>query len=328
MKHESETLDFWQDKSVLVAGGAGFIGHHLVRALLERGSIVHAVDNFSTGEKSRLDQLDCANRGNLTIRPCDITTPGSLPQTDFIYNLASPASPIHYQADPIGTWKSNIIGTLRLLEHATDCGATLVQASTSEVYGDPLSHPQKETDWGNVNPVGPRACYDESKRAAETLLMDAVRMSDRDIRIARIFNTYGPGMSIHDGRAIPNFVAQAQAGQPLSIHGDGTQTRSFCHVSDTVEGLLRLGSVGAAKGEIINIGNPSEVTILQIADQVNAIFHNEPQIAFHPRPIDDPTRRCPDIRKAKRILGWAPQIGLQEGLETMRAANVTNVPAQ
>lgn len=312
---------------MLVAGGAGFIGHHLVRALLKHNARVHVVDDFSTGQKARLEAIQADRKNLLTIQTHDIATSMDLPAVDIIYNLASRASPVHYQADPISTWKSNVIGTLHLLEHAIDCAATLVQASTSEVYGDPLSHPQKETDWGNVNPVGPRACYDESKRAAETLLMDAVRVNDADVRIARIFNTYGPGMNTLDGRAIPNFFAQAQSGTPLTIHGDGSQTRSFCHVSDTTQCLMRLGSVSTARGEIINIGNPVEVTVLDIAERVNAICGNRTEIVFQPRPIDDPSRRCPDISKARRILGWSPKVALDDGLKTVVLYSATNGPS-
>jgi UDP-glucuronate decarboxylase len=307
-------VTFWDNKTVLVAGGAGFIGRHLVRAILEAGSNVYVLDDFSTGQEKPLKALD---QTNLTVQNCDISQPTTLPQVDIIYNLASPASPVHYQSDPIRTWKTNILGTLQLLEHAQTCSATLVQASTSEVYGDPLSHPQKETDWGHVNPVGPRACYDESKRAAETLLMDAVRTLDADIRIARIFNTYGPGMAVSDGRAIPNFVAQAKTGKPLIIHGDGTQTRSFCHVSDTVDGLLRLGEVPAARGNIFNIGNPVENTILEIAQEIVTLFGDGNDIVFEDRPVDDPQRRRPDIKKAENLLGWKPNVALRAGLMTL-----------
>lgn len=310
-------MSLWQSKSVIVAGGAGFIGHHLVAALLNGGVRVHVVDDFSTGQKARLDPLLAKHGKRLSVTDLDVSVLADMPNVDLIYNLASPASPEHYQANPIQTWKSNVLGVMHLMEHAMGCGAILVQASTSEVYGDPLSHPQKETDWGNVNPIGPRACYDESKRAAEALLTDAVRMMGADIRIARIFNTYGPGMSIKDGRAIPNFLAQAMAGQQLTIHGDGSQTRSFCYVSDTVDALLRLGRSSAAKGEVINIGNPSEVTILQIAQRINAIVGNDAGIAFHPRPVDDPTRRRPDIAKARRILDWSPIVALDDGLQRL-----------
>lgn len=313
-------MSFWQDKTVLVTGGAGFIGHHLVGALLQKHAVVHVVDNHSTGDATRLDALSAIGTNQLNCIDHDIILPTSFPQVDVIINLASPASPIHYQSDPIQTWKTNTLGTLQLLEHALACGAILVQASTSEVYGDPLSHPQKETDWGNVNPIGPRACYDESKRAAEALLMDAVRTSDADIRIARIFNTYGPGMSLSDGRAIPTFLAQAQAGDPLTIHGDGSQTRSFCYVSDTVDGLLLLAATPAARGEVFNIGNPNEQSIAEIAHQVNRTFGNKSAIVFHPRPVDDPSRRCPDISKTKQILGWEPKITLQDGLALMSAS--------
>ncbi len=310
-------MTFWTNKSVLVAGGAGFIGTHLVRSLIAQGARVNVVDNFSTGSREGVALL---GNHQLTVTDRDIATTGAFPQVDIIFNLASPASPPQYQADPLQTWRSNIYGTANLLDHAQRCGACFVQASTSEVYGDPLSHPQKESDWGNVNPVGPRSCYDESKRAAETLLMDAFRHSGTNIRIARIFNTYGPGMAREDGRALPNFIAQAQANRALTIHGDGSQTRSFCYVSDTVDGLMRLASEPSAKGEVINIGNPHEVTIGHIASRVNAYFGHDTPIEFHPRPVDDPTRRCPDISKAQSILGWAPQVTLDDGLVQMIVA--------
>ncbi|WP_439153715.1 NAD-dependent epimerase/dehydratase family protein [Yoonia sp.] len=314
----------WHGKNIIVAGGAGFIGHQIVSTLLRAGASVHVIDNFSTGDPARLHAL-ATETGHLTFDRHDITQRRTFPTTDVIFNLASPASPVHYQNDPLQTWKTNVIGTLHLLEHATACGATLVQASTSEVYGDPLSHPQKETDWGNVNPIGPRACYDESKRAAETLLMDAVRSADADIRIARIFNTYGPGMQLDDGRAIPNFIAQAQAGQPLTIHGNGSQTRSFCYVSDTVDGLLRLATMRPARGEVVNIGNPHEITIRQAATAINNAFGRPDHVVLRPRPVDDPSRRCPDITKAHRLLGWLPQVTFDAGLHLMAGARAVPI---
>ncbi|WP_341367714.1 NAD-dependent epimerase/dehydratase family protein [Yoonia sp. BS5-3] len=299
-------MEFFDGKTALVAGGAGFIGQHLCRALLNAGARVHVVDNFSTGTGHVPD--------GVTVDRQDVSIIRDFRAADVIFNLASPASPIHYQADPIQTWKTNVLGAMHLLEHAMACKATLVQASTSEVYGDPLAHPQVETDWGNVNPIGPRACYDESKRAAESLLMDAVRTQNADIRIARIFNTYGPGMEIEDGRAVPNFMAQAKAGQVMTVHGDGTQTRSFCYVDDTVQGLMRLGAIDAARGEVFNIGNPNEISVAELADQINQACGNKSRVEFTQRPIDDPTRRCPNIAKAKQLLGWEPTIGLADGL--------------
>lgn len=315
-------MQFWKTKMVIVAGGAGFIGHHLVRALREARASVHVIDNFTTGDHFRLERLRRSEGERITVQHQDIALPAAFPAADVIFNLASPASPVHYQSNPIQTWKSNVLGTLSLLNHAISCGARLVQASTSEVYGEPLSNPQKETDWGNVNPIGPRACYDESKRAAEALLMDAVRTADADIRIARIFNTYGPGMSADDGRVIPNFVAQAQADEPLTIHGDGTQTRSFCYVSDTVDGLMRLAALDAARGEIINLGNPHEMTIRQIATTINRKFRRADNVILRPRPADDPSRRCPDTTKARRLLGWQPAVSFEQGLHRM----VTDTP--
>lgn len=310
----------WQGKSVLITGGAGFVGHHLTKALLKAGAVVHVVDNLSTGHQRNIDPLTALFADQITLHVHDICQPKpDLPQCDVVFNLASPASPLHYQADPIGTWKTNVIGTLHLLEHAQRNIARLVQASTSEVYGDPLSHPQKETDWGNVNPIGPRACYDESKRAAEALLMDAVRVQNADVRIARLFNTYGAGMNINDGRAVPNFMAQAAAGKSVTVYGDGSQTRSFCYVSDTVAGLIALATIPAAKGEVINIGNPQEVTILDIAEQINILWGNSAGITFEPAAVDDPIRRRPDITKARQILGWAPKVALTDGLALMRS---------
>ena len=310
----------FKNKTVIVAGGAGFIGHHLVAALLDQQAVVHVVDNMSTGDAARLRTAGGRHANQLHVRTHDVAIAALLPEADIIFNLASPASPRHYQADPIATWKSNVLGTMNLLEHAQRCEATLVQASTSEVYGDPLSHPQKETDWGNVNPIGPRACYDESKRAAESLLMDAVRVAGADVRIARIFNTYGPGMSIADGRAIPNFIAQAEQGEPLTLHGDGSQTRSFCYVGDTVDAFLRLATVPAARGEVINVGNPAERTIRDLAERINTLWENPAGLIETARPVDDPSRRRPDISKAKAVLDWEPTVGLTEGLRRMRDA--------
>jgi UDP-glucuronate decarboxylase len=307
-------VTYWVGKSVLITGGAGFIGHHLTTALLAGGASVHVIDNFSTGHHANLDMLAC----QLSVQRHDLCIPIELPPCDIIYNLASPASPLHYQADPIGTWKSNVLGTLHLLEHAQHLNAIFVQASTSEVYGDPATHPQTETDWGNVNPIGPRACYDESKRAAEALLMDAVRVANSDVRIARIFNTYGSGMNVNDGRAIPNFIAQAQAGQPLTIFGNGTQTRSFCYIGDTVSGLLRLAEKPQARGEVINIGNPHEVSVLDVARKINLLWGNDAGITFAPGLVDDPVRRCPNIAKARQLLDWAPKVTLDEGLSHLR----------
>lgn len=299
-------------QSALVAGGAGFIGRHLVRRLLAAGAKVSVVDDLSTGIAGDLGAVD------LIVQ--DIAVPAALPPCDVIFNLASPASPPIYQRDPIQTWKSNVLGTLNLLDHAVRHNATFVQASTSEVYGNPLSHPQKEEDWGNVNPIGPRACYDESKRAAETLLMDAYRSRDADIRIARIFNTYGPGMTPADGRLIPNFIEQVRNGQPLTIYGDGMQTRSLCYVADTVAGLALLAQVAEARGEVINLGNPHELSILQIAATVREVLGADVPMAFSDLPQDDPVRRCPDIGKATRILGWKPETALADGLKRLLAA--------
>jgi len=304
-------------KTVLVAGGAGFIGRHLVRRLLASGASVIVADDLSSGQDVGCDQV--------RFFQCDIAIIQDLPSADIIFNLASPASPPIYQRDPIQTWKSNVLGTLNLLDHAIRCNATLVQASTSEVYGDPLSHPQKEEDWGHVNPIGLRSCYDESKRAAESLLMDAFRTHETDIRIARIFNTYGPGMRPADGRLIPNFIHQALSGMPLTIFGDGQQTRSLCFIDDTVNALLLMAAVPEARGEVVNIGNPREQSVLDIAACVKMITGVDVPLVFSNLPQDDPVRRCPDISKAIRLLGWQPRISLQDGLQEILTATANPV---
>ena len=304
-------------KTVLVAGGAGFIGRHLVRRLLASGASVIVADDLSSGQDVGCDQAQFFR--------CDIAIIQDLPSADIIFNLASPASPPIYQRDPIQTWKSNVLGTLNLLDHAIRCNATLVQASTSEVYGDPLSHPQKEEDWGHVNPIGLRSCYDESKRAAESLLMDAFRTGETDIRIARIFNTYGPGMRPADGRLIPNFIHQALSGMPLTIFGDGQQTRSLCFIDDTVNALLLMAAVPEARGEVVNIGNPREQSVLDIAACVKRITGVDVPLVFSNLPQDDPVRRCPDISKAIRLLGWQPRISLQDGLQEILTATANPV---
>lgn len=313
-------MTFWTDKTVLVAGGAGFVGAHLVTALMADGARVHVVDNYITSTPDRIDALQRQSNRALTITAGDVAAMPDLPQADVVFNLASPASPVHYQADPIGTWRTNVMGSYHLMQHAAAFGAIMVQASTSEVYGDPLSHPQRETDWGNVNPVGIRSCYDEGKRAAEAVLMDAHRLGLVDVRIARIFNTYGPGMTPDDGRALPQFIAQARAGDPLTVHGDGKQTRSLCYVSDLVRGLMLLASEPQAAGEVINLGNPHEITVLELAQMIIATLDSPSAISFAARPSDDPQRRCPDISKAQHLLGWSPQVPLSSGLAMVLAA--------
>lgn len=311
-------MSFWSGTSVLVTGGAGFVGTHLVRALLQAGAErVAVLDDFSTGREEGVAALATEAGDRLSVHRGDVATPPDLPKAGVIFNLACPASPLHYQADPLRTWRTSVLGTHAMLGLAQGWGARFVQASTSEVYGDPVSHPQRETDWGHVNPIGPRACYDEGKRAAETLLMDAARHAGADIRIARIFNTYGPGMADGDGRAVPAFLSQALAGEALSLHGDGSQTRSFCHVSDLVTGLMLLAETEAARGEVVNLGNPEEITMSTLAERILALTGATSGLRHDPRPVDDPTRRRPDIAKARRLLGWAPRVTLDDGLRGM-----------
>ncbi len=298
---------FYQGKSVFVPGGAGFIGSHLVERLLALGARVQVLDNFQTGRRENLPQEVEIVEGCITS--------ATLPAADLIFNLACPASPVHYQRDPIGTWKSSVLGALNILETARQTGARVIHSSTSEVYGDPLEHPQAETYWGNVNPVGRRACYDEGKRAAETLIMDYVRVHHVDARIPRIFNTYGPRMAIDDGRVVSNFIVQALTGQALTFYGDGTTTRSFCYVTDMVEALLRLGAVDGQAGCIVNLGNPAEFSLTELAQMVRRITGCDAPKSQSDRPVDDPKMRKPDISLAGEILNWAPRISLDKGLE-------------
>jgi len=296
---------------VLVTGGAGFIGSHLCERLILQGHTVVCLDNLSTGRTDNVRHLLSAERFQLLQHDvCEAL----LLDADQIYNLACPASPVHYQHDPIHTLKSNVIGTLNMLGLAKRVGARILQASTSEVYGEPAVHPQPESYWGNVNTLGPRACYDEGKRAAETLMMDYHRRHRVDTRIARIFNTYGPQMAENDGRVVSNLVVQALRKRPLTLYGDGSQTRSFCYVDDLVEGLLRLM---AAEGvhDPVNLGNPEEFTIRQLAEEVARGCGCQPTVTYRPLPEDDPTQRRPDITRACELLGWVPTVRLREGLE-------------
>jgi UDP-glucuronate decarboxylase len=296
---------------ILVTGGAGFIGSHLCRYLLQKGNEVVCLDNFFTGRGINI--IDLEKNKKFRIIPHDITNPICIKEHfDRIYNLACPASPIHYQFDPIETIKASTIGVINVLEFAKLNGARVLQTSTSEIYGDPLEHPQKESYKGNVNTLGPRACYDEGKRVAETLFMDYHRRYNLQVRIARIFNTYGPSMDKDDGRVVSNFIMQAIKNEPITIYGKGNQTRSFCYVSDLVEGLYKLmesGTIGP-----INIGNPGEFTILELANKVIKITNSKSKIIHKELPIDDPTQRKPDITLAKNILKWTPKIQLEEGL--------------
>ncbi|KAL8036110.1 hypothetical protein ABFX02_12G138500 [Erythranthe guttata] len=299
-------------KRIVVTGGAGFVGSHLVDKLIARGDDVIVIDNFFTGRKENVVHLFGNPRFEL-IRH-DVVEPILL-EVDQIYHLACPASPVHYKYNPVKTIKTNVMGTLNMLGLAKRIGARFLLTSTSEVYGDPLEHPQKETYWGHVNPIGVRSCYDEGKRTAETLTMDYHRGDGVEVRIARIFNTYGPRMCLDDGRVVSNFVAQAIRGQPMTIYGDGKQTRSFQYVSDLVDGLVAL-----MEGEHVgpfNLGNPGEFTMLQLAEVVKETIDPSATIEFKPNTADDPHKRKPDITKAKELLNWEPNISLKEGLPRM-----------
>ncbi len=296
---------------VLVTGGAGFIGSHLCEKLLEHGNEVICLDNFFTGSKANIVHL-LDNHWFELIRH-DVTEP-ILVEVDAIYNLACPASPVHYQYNAIKTVKTNVMGTLNMLGLAKRTKARILQASTSEVYGDPAVHPQTEDYWGHVNPIGVRSCYDEGKRVAETLMVDYHRQNGVDIRIARLFNTYGPRMHPNDGRVVSNFIVQALRGEPITIYGDGSQTRSFCFVSDLVEALVRFMEQDAEKGPM-NLGNPVEFTMLELAQAVLELSGSKSELVFRPLPPDDPKRRRPDISLARKVLGWEPVTPLRQGLE-------------
>jgi len=296
---------------VLVTGGAGFIGSHLVESLLRRGHEVLSLDNYFTGSKDNLQHLK--DNPRLELIRHDVVNPIML-EVDQIYHLACPASPVHYQYNPVKTIKTNVIGTLNMLGLAKRLKARILLASTSEVYGDPTEHPQKEEYWGNVNCIGPRSCYDEGKRVAETLMMDYHRQNGVDIRIARIFNTFGPRMAINDGRVISNFIVQALTGKEITIYGEGQQTRSFCYVSDLVEGLVRLMESERFIGPV-NLGNPEETTILEAARLILALTGSPSALAYRPLPPDDPTRRRPDITRAGELLKWRPTVVLETGLK-------------
>jgi UDP-glucuronate decarboxylase len=298
-------------KRILVTGGAGFIGSHLCERLLDAGHEVICLDNFFTGRKRNVQHL-LANPRFEIIRH-DVTEPISL-EVDEIYNLACPASPVHYQFDPVQTVRANVLGMINMLELAKRTGAKILQASTSEVYGDPDVHPQPECYWGRVNPIGPRSCYDEGKRCAETLLFDYWRQFKLPIKVVRIFNTYGPRMLPNDGRVVSNFIVQALAGQPLTMYGSGTQTRSFCYVDDLVEGIIRLMATSDEVTGPVNLGNPNEFTMLALSQKVLAVSGSASEMVFKPLPQDDPRQRQPDISLAKALLQWEPTVQLEEGL--------------
>lgn len=296
---------------VLVTGGAGFIGSHLCERLLREGHEVLCLDNFFTGSKENIRRLLDDRRFEL-IRH-DVTQPILL-ETDRIFNLACPASPIHYQYNPVKTIKTSVLGTIHMLGLAKRVKARILQASTSEVYGDPLTHPQSEEYWGNVNPIGLRSCYDEGKRVAETLMMDYHRQNSVDIRIIRIFNTYGPRMALNDGRVVSNFIVQALRGEDITVYGDGSQTRSFCYVDDLVDGMLRFMECGDVTGPL-NLGNPAETSILEFATRIIDLTGSASKIVYKPLPSDDPRQRQPDITRAKSLLDWEPRTDLETGLK-------------
>lgn len=298
---------------VLVTGGAGFVGSHLVDRLMERGNIVIVADNFFTGRKENI--MHHLQNPFFELIRHDVVEP-MLVEVDQIYHLACPASPVHYKHNPVKTIKTSVMGTLNMLGLAKRVGARMLLTSTSEVYGDPLQHPQKEDYWGNVNPIGVRSCYDEGKRVAETLCFDYHRQEGVDIRIARIFNTYGPRMALEDGRVVSNFVSQALRGEPLTVYGDGKQTRSFQYVDDLVAGLMALMDNEDEIGPV-NIGNPGEFTMIELAEVVKEVVNKDAKIEFKENTADDPGRRRPDISLAKKALGWEPKITLKEGLPKM-----------
>lgn len=299
-------------KKILVTGGAGFIGNHLCRKLLKEGNSVICLDNFFTGLKQHIQDL--LPNPDFTLIEHDIVDPIDI-ECEQIYNLACPASPPHYQYDSIKTMKTSVLGIINMLELARKNNATILQASTSEVYGNPLEHPQKETYWGNVNPIGIRSCYDEGKRAAETLMNDYRRQYGVDTRIIRIFNTYGPNMDPKDGRVVSNCIIQALKGEDITIYGDGTQTRSFCYVDDLVDGMVKMMNNTQDFHGPVNIGNPSERTVLDLAQKIIELTESKSKIKFLPLPSDDPVKRKPNITLAKEKLGWEPKVDIIDGLK-------------
>ena len=299
-------------KKILITGGAGFLGSHLTEKLLQEGCDVLVVDNFFTGTKKNLAHL--LNNSNLEIMRHDVTFPLYV-EVNQIYNLACPASPVHYQYDPVQTTKTSVHGAINMLGLAKRTNARVLQASTSEVYGDPEVHPQTESYWGKVNPIGIRSCYDEGKRCAETLFFDYNRQHNLDIKIVRIFNTYGPRMNPNDGRVVSNFIVQALKGQDITVYGDGLQTRSFCYVDDLIEAMVRMMNSEAGFTGPVNIGNPGEFTMLQLAESVLKLSGSKSKIIHKPLPSDDPKQRQPDISLAKSKFGWEPKVNLDDGLK-------------
>jgi UDP-glucuronate decarboxylase len=304
--------DWFKDKRILVTGGAGFLGSHLCEQLLERGAEVLSVDNYFTGRRSNIAHL--ISNPRFEAMRHDVTFPLYV-EVDAIFNFACPASPIHYQYDPVATTKVSVNGAINMLGLAKRLNARILQASTSEVYGDPTVHPQTEEYWGNVNPIGPRACYDEGKRCAETLFFDYRRQHNLKIKVMRIFNTYGPRMHPNDGRVVSNFIVQALKREPITIFGDGSQTRSFCYVDDLIDGALRLMATSDDVVGPMNVGNPNEFTMLELAETVVRLTKTKSKIIFKPLPTDDPKQRKPNIDKARKFLEWSPKIELEEGLK-------------
>jgi UDP-glucuronate decarboxylase len=298
-------------KRVLVTGGAGFLGSHLCERLLRDGHDVLCIDNYFTGRKDNIVRL--LDNPHFEVMRHDVTFPLYV-EVDEIFNLACPASPVHYQFDPVQTTKTSVIGAINMLGLAKRVGAKILQASTSEVYGDPTVHPQTEDYRGNVNPLGPRACYDEGKRCAETLFFDYYRQHKVAIKVVRIFNTYGPRMHPNDGRVVSNFIVQALRGEDITLYGDGSQTRAFCYVDDLIEGFVRMMATGPDVTGPINIGNPHEIPVRELAERVIGLTGSRSRIVHKPLPEDDPTQRCPDITLATKVLGWGPTVELETGL--------------
>ena len=298
---------------IMVTGGVGFLGSHLCRRLIREGHDVLAVDNSYTGTRKNVDDL--LNHPRFELMRHDVTFPLYV-EVDEIYNLACPASPIHYQNDPVQTTKTSVHGAINMLGLAKRLKAKILQASTSEVYGDPMVHPQPEAYWGNVNPIGIRSCYDEGKRCAETLFFDYWRQHQLRIKVARIFNTYGPSMQVNDGRVVSNFIVQALNNKPITIYGDGSQTRSFCYVDDLIDGLIKLMNSANEVTGPVNLGNPNEFTMIELANKVIELTFSRSEIIFEPLPQDDPKQRQPDINLAKDLLGWQPSVELSDGLST------------
>jgi UDP-glucuronate decarboxylase len=299
-------------KRILVTGGAGFLGSHLCERLLSEGHDVLSVDNYFTGRKDNIAHL--LENPQFEAMRHDVCFPLYV-EVDEIYNLACPASPVHYQFDPVQTTKTSVSGAINMLGLAKRVKAKVFQASTSEVYGDPTVHPQTEAYRGNVNTVGPRACYDEGKRCAETLFFDYWRQHKTRIKVVRIFNTYGPRMHPNDGRVVSNFIVQALKGEDITVYGDGSQTRAFCYVDDLIDGFVRMMATGDEITGPINLGNPVEIPVRELAERVIRLIGSRSQLVFRPLPVDDPLQRCPDIGKAKEILGWEPRVALEQGLE-------------